>query len=253
MERPLAEGGTATFVLVHGGAHGPSCWRYLRQELDERGYPSVAPELPSEDPWATLADYAATVVGAMQEISARIVLVGHSLAGLTVPIVASQVPVDALVFLCAVPPELGGTFDIPARAGQPDAETEMMSDEVKSALRFDPDGSHIVDPALAASVFYNTCAPDIAAEAVGELRRQGNVSSSPSPLTAWPDVATYAVIGTKDNCIRPTWARAAYRRVLGVDPVELPTDHSPFLSAPADLAELLIGIASGEYPAGVGR
>ena len=34
-------------------------------------------------------------------------LVGHSLAGLTIPLVAARRPVRRLVFLCAVVPEFG--------------------------------------------------------------------------------------------------------------------------------------------------
>ena len=212
-------------------------------------------DLPATDPDARLSDYAETALDAMSNVEDPIVLVGHSLAGLTIPLVAERRPVDAMVFVCAVYPELGESFDIPVAAGGSAhaSGAEKMTSEVKAALRFEPDGSHTVDPALARNVFYNTCTPEVAAWAVKELRPQGNVGHEPTSLKAWPDVAAYSVIGSEDHAVRPDWSRRAAREILGVDAIELPTDHSPFLSAPAALAAILVGIAEGRYPAGRGR
>jgi hypothetical protein len=74
-----------------------------------------------------------------------------------------------------------------------------------------------------------------------------------TPLTEWPQVATYYVVGKNDHAIRPEWSRQAAREQLGIEAIEVDSDHSPFLSRPADLADILVGIAEGNYPAGHGR
>ena len=42
--------------------------------------------------------------------------------------------------------------------------------------------------------------------------------------------------------MNPAWGKVAPRERLGVDPVLLPGSHSPFLSRPADLAQVLNGL-----------
>jgi predicted alpha/beta hydrolase len=83
----------ATFSLVHGSQHGGWAWDLLRGELEERGHTVAAPDLPCEDVNAAIVEYAAVVPAAD-------VVVGHSLGGLTIPLVPARV----LVFLCAVVP-----------------------------------------------------------------------------------------------------------------------------------------------------
>ena len=98
------------FVLVHGGGCDRRCWGPLLPHLDGE---VVAVDLPGRgDRPAPLeqlhvADFVDSVVA---ELEARdlhdVVLVGHSLAGITLPGVAARVPdrVAQLVFVsCAIP------------------------------------------------------------------------------------------------------------------------------------------------------
>src|SRR6516162_5574618 len=79
----------STFCLVHGAFHGSWCWQLLGAELESRGHRVVAPDLPCEDPAAGATRYAEVVLAALAG-SEPPVLVGHSLAGLTVPLVVAQ-------------------------------------------------------------------------------------------------------------------------------------------------------------------
>jgi hypothetical protein len=74
-----------TFALLHGTFHGAWCWDLLRPELERRGHRTVAMDLPCPDPDAGAARYAEVVAEAV-EPSAEVVLVGHSLAGLVIPL-----------------------------------------------------------------------------------------------------------------------------------------------------------------------
>ena len=111
--------GVTTFGLVHGAWHGAWCWELLVPELEGRGHRAVAVDLPGDDPAAGCAEYATVVCDRLRAEDSDVVLVGHSLGGLTIPLVAAERPVQALVFLCALIPVPGRRDRRPA-AGGPD-------------------------------------------------------------------------------------------------------------------------------------
>jgi len=71
---------------VHGAWHGAWAWDALTPELEARGHRVVGPELPREDVDAGAAEYARVVIDALDRADDAIV-VGHSLGGMTVPLV----------------------------------------------------------------------------------------------------------------------------------------------------------------------
>lgn len=113
-------------VLVHGGGHGAWCWAPLLEHLAADGLAVDLPpkavrggaqrfaDLP-ELRTLTVADFATSVLADVATVGwERFVLVGHSLAGITIPEVAARAPgaVAHLVFVsCAVPPEGGSVID----------------------------------------------------------------------------------------------------------------------------------------------
>ena len=99
------------FVLIHGAYHDSWCWHLLRQELLRQGHQVVAPDLPTDDPEAGADGYASLVLKAIEPSGEPAILVGHSLAGLTLPVVAARMPTQLMVFLCALLPVPGLSFD----------------------------------------------------------------------------------------------------------------------------------------------
>jgi hypothetical protein len=51
------------------------------------------------------------------------------------------------------------------------------------------------------------------------------------------------IVCTGDRAISPDWQRAVAIKTLRVRPYQLPGGHSPFLSRPDELAELLMSVA----------
>ena len=98
----------ATYVLVHGAWHGAWVWDKLRAELEKRGHDSRAMDMPVSDGKATWEVWADAIQAGMEGLTEPPILVGHSLSGMAIPIVASRVPVDTLVFVAAVVPNLHG-------------------------------------------------------------------------------------------------------------------------------------------------
>ena len=56
-----------TFGLVHGAFHGSWCWERLTPELERLGHRVLTVDLPSEEPLAGAAEYAAVAVTAFAD------------------------------------------------------------------------------------------------------------------------------------------------------------------------------------------
>ena len=164
-----------------------------------------------------------------------VVLVAHSLGGLTAPLVAAAYPVERMVLVAAMLPEPGRSVAERARAGERQTRRGLGAGQTVHG-----DGSSEWLPDAAVEWLYPDSPPERARAAAGRLRRQHwTVTTEPSPLTAWPDVPTTYVLCTRDRVIDDAWAREAVPRLTGTEPVELTGDHSPFLSRPGELADLL--------------
>jgi pimeloyl-ACP methyl ester carboxylesterase len=225
--------GMTTFALVHGAYHGSWCWDRLVPELQTRGFETVAPDLPCDEAGAGLADYAAVIEDAIGDRD-DVILVGHSLGSLSIPLVASHRPIRRMVFLCSVPTGPG-----PAIEGQ---MSEMVSPAFVAAARFhDTDGREVLGNSDARQLFFDDCSDADANWAVSMLRPQSpRPLVEPSPLSHWPEVDQSVILTADDRVLNQKWAIAAARaRLEGPEPVVLPGSHSPFLSRPAVLADVL--------------
>jgi Alpha/beta hydrolase family len=231
----------ATFGLVHGAGHGVWCWERLTPILEGLGHRVFAMDLPCEDVKAGTTRYAEVVDRALPPAD-DLVLVGHSLAGLTVPLVAARRAVRRLVFLCALIPEFGKslTEQVTADPGMYDPVLRAHPGRVTGS-----DGTvWFRDAASAGDVFYHDCAPEDVARAFARLRPQAAAPRRERcPLSAWPPGDRAYILCREDRAVSPAWSRRAARERLGVDPIELDGSHSPFLSRPAALATVLDRLA----------
>jgi pimeloyl-ACP methyl ester carboxylesterase len=222
-------------VLVHGSYHGAWCWDLLVPELERLGHRTVTVDLPTADPAAGAAEYAKVVVEAI-ESGTEPVLVGHSMGGLVIPLVAALRPVRRLVFLAAMLPSPGMSTNDQRKAEPIDglvppttAEWSDLGDDV-----------WMVGPKTATELFFHDAPPDIAAWAAARLRPQSyRVMNEPTPPAAWPKVASDYIVCRDDHALNPAWGRTAARERLGVEAAEIDGSHSPFLTRPAELATLI--------------
>jgi pimeloyl-ACP methyl ester carboxylesterase len=225
--------------LVHGSYHGAWCWDFLTPELERLGHRVVAVNLPISDPSLGAADYAKTVEAALDPASEPL-LVGHSMAGLVVPIVAARRPIRRLVFLAAFLPA-------PGRSANEQRATEAIDGRVppRTAEWSDlGDDVWMVGPNTATELFFHDAPAAVARWATKRLRPQAyRIFTETTPLTAWPDVESRTIVCRDDRALNPDWVRTASRERLGVNAIELGGGHSPSLTRPAELAQLLNSLA----------
>ena len=224
----------ATFGLVHGAWHGAWCWDRLVPELEQRGHRPVAVELPASDPSAGLTRYADVIDDELGDAD-DVVLVGHSLGGSVIPLVAALRPVRHLVFLCALIPTAGRS----ATDRYKDEDVFVPGFAGHTVTR--DDGASIWnDPAPAAAYLFSDCSDEDAAWAVARLGPQSAAPRlEPWPLDPIPPIERTSILCRDERCIRPEWSRRMSQEQLGVEAIELDGGHAPFLSRPAELADVL--------------
>lgn len=231
----------ADILLIHGACHGAWCWRDLMPRLSALGHVARAIDLPGAGDDATplaaidLHAYRDAVLAAM---TGPTVLVGHSLGGLSITAAAAAAPdrIAALVYLCAWAPGPGESGrDLRARYG---------CEALMAAMRPTPDrlATTFADDALD-TVFYPACPPGTADYARPRLRPQPTrPSTDPAPALP-PGLNRHYILCEHDRAI-PAAAQHDMTRDWPTGHVHaMATDHSPFFSDPARLAEILNEIA----------
>jgi pimeloyl-ACP methyl ester carboxylesterase len=223
-----------TFALVHGAWHGGWSFERLVPELEARGHDAVAPDLPCEDTSAGAEVYARLVDTALGDAD-DVVVVAHSLGGLTAPLVATLRPIRRLVLLCAFAPEPGLSLLDQIRRDAP------FATDYGDAMTSDDEGRTAwADEARFTGILCGRSRAEDAHAAFVRLRPQARAPiHEPAPLERWPDVPVTYAYAREDLMFRQDWSRALARERLGVEPVELDGDHSIAMSRPAEVAALL--------------
>jgi len=223
----------ADFVLVHGGLHGASCWDLLRPELERRGHRTFAMDLPIDQPGVYMDGYAEAALEAIEGKAADdAFLVGHSMGGMVIPRMAAKMPKARLIFLCA---GFANTSE--------EERLESMAattGDFFGWLIVDDQGRCTMSKQNAITAFYQDVEPEIADRAVAGLRPQwaeafGNVN----PIAPYADRVAQVIYTTEDRIIDPEKHIRMSEERFGITPIALPGGHSPFLSHPAKLAEVL--------------
>lgn len=232
------------FVLVHGSWHGPWCWTKLTPLLEAQGHRVTLIELPGRggDP-AQLASltadqFAASVIRVLDAAPEPVVLVGHSLGGATISLVAEARPdkIRTLVYLTAFLVPAGKTVASIALA-------DKDSLAARAILRDPATGATRLSPAHVREVFYQDCSDEDVAYA------QQRVTAEPPTMAIAPIRTTTERFGRVDRvyieCLRDrTISITAQRSMQAALPCRavytLDSGHSPFFSDPRGLAQALI-------------
>lgn len=227
-----------TFALVHGAFCSGGTWDEVTTRLRSRGHRVVAPDLPCDDKSAGPIRYAQVVTAALGDADERVVVVGHSLGGLTIPLVAAARTVQRMVFLAAFIPIPGKTFrDQFSEPGifPPSDESTFPVTGEDGLMSWPPDRAI---PALMPDLPH-----EAALRAARRLRRQaGTPHDEVCPLESWPEVPSSYILCRQDTQVGAEWARRAARERLGTEAIEMPGGHMPMIGHPDELTEILVSL-----------
>lgn len=232
-------------VLVHGAWHGAWCYAALQAELDARGVPSLAIDLPghgaSIEPLTDLHGDARSVVKVLEVLSERgvtdPVLVGHSYGGAVISQAAAwHTEVAHLVYLAAFALHDGESV-ISALMSFPRHDVALGA-----AMRGLPDDTSILDPDQAAPALYGMCAPNVVSASLARLSPQPQATMTQAVEgNALTHIESTYVVCARDEAVHPVHQRIMAARCTSS--IELDTDHSPFVSAVRENADIIERLA----------
>lgn len=232
-----------TIVLVHGAWADVSSWDAVIPLLKAQGHEVIAVNLAGHGndttsfatiSFRTYVDQVKAAIGTRKNV----VLVGHSFGGLVISQVAEEMPtqIKELIFLAAALPHDG--------------------DDLLSGAKQDP-ASHVgkyltVDKEHGAALIAKEGAVDIfAADAPQPVQDYIAANIKPEPLAplATPVHLTEANYGSirkvyihtlNDHCISYPAQQFMVQSVKVAKVYSLPSSHTPFLSMPDKLAEIIL-------------
>jgi pimeloyl-ACP methyl ester carboxylesterase len=225
---------TPTLLLVHGSWHGAWCWEKLTPELDRRGIAWRAIDLPCVGTDAaelgTVADDAAIIEAAAREIPGNVVIVAHSYGGIPTTEARFSANVKHLVYLGAFMPAVGQSL-----------VSLLPPGPLPPFVIAREDGATEISLPLAPDAFYADCDAATAQWAVDHLRlHNGICNATPVTRTSWRESESTYIVLTHDRAV-PTFMQREFAKQAS-QTREMQTSHSPFLSRPDELADLLVEI-----------
>jgi pimeloyl-ACP methyl ester carboxylesterase len=241
-ERP-----SKTFVLVHGSWQGAWVWEDLRQRLEKEGQKVTAVDLPAHGQDNTppqqvsMQAYSDKVIQTINDLDGQVILVGHSMAGAVITAVAEKIPakIDKLVFIAAYVPANGQSI------------ADLVRTDAQSLLG--PNLRYSTDRLLAdivadkrTDVFCQDCPPNKKQFILDHYRSEPVIPLT-NPITITPagfgSVDKHYIHARLDQAVGSDLqnrmiAAAGITQVYPFD-----TGHSPFLSKPEEVTDLLLDIS----------
>ncbi|MGH9286688.1 MAG: alpha/beta hydrolase [Acidimicrobiales bacterium] len=214
-------------LFVHGAHLAGWCWLLVMDQLGRRGIDSQAIDLPLTG-YADDVEYVRAAIEAARSRWGAVHVVCHSYAGL--PVAEAGHAAAHVTFVAG---------RLPLAGESPAAETPRWQvPEFQACMEPDDDGVVRLSSAAGRSFFCHRSPVALADYAMDRLRPMGStVPSAAFADPAWTTVPSSYVVCADDRAVRPEAQRERAARV-GTS-VELDTDHSPFFSGAAALADFI--------------
>jgi pimeloyl-ACP methyl ester carboxylesterase len=224
-----------TFLLVHGSWHGAWVWDHLTGSLEDRGFAVRTVDLPSVGSPASdlgdLMDDASTITSEASSIDGDVIVVAHSYGGAATSAATFGSNVRRLVFLAAFMPDTGRTYP-----------SYLPPGPLPRYVSVGADGTMSVPVGTSREAFYGDCSDAVVAWADTRLRPQSvRVLDVEIPAASWRSTPSTYIVTTKDGAIPEELQRSFAAQADDVR--TLCSSHSPMLSMPDELADLLVEIA----------
>jgi pimeloyl-ACP methyl ester carboxylesterase len=236
------------YVLVHGAWEGGWSWENVIPFLESSGHKVTIVQLPGSSgntkliDEVTLDSYISEISEVIESSKEQVVLVGHSLGGVSISQVAEKMPdrIDRLVYVAAFLLQDGATA---LEAMQSDAGGEMLPQ-----LLFSDDQSYAEAPE---SAWRNIAFNDASIDAVNSALPRLAQKQATEPFVAKLELSTerfgsvpkYVVRTSLDKVFSTGFQDRMIENWPVVEVVTLESGHFPALSMPRKLASTLLSMA----------
>lgn len=219
-----------TLVLVHGAWADGSSWEEVILPLEEQGLKVICAPIPL----TSLSDDVSALTRALERTTGPLVLAGHAYAGGVIGAIREE-RVKALVYVAALAPDEGETV----------AQVFYRDEPHPQAPKLAPDKHGFIwmpEDAFKNAFAQNATAKQIAISAAVQRPIALKCIQEPVPVSAWRSKPSWYLIAEEDRMINPKTQRFMAER-MGATTRAFAVDHTPLLSAPDKVVDILIEAA----------
>ncbi|MBL7847665.1 MAG: alpha/beta fold hydrolase [Cyclobacteriaceae bacterium] len=246
--KALEEGASRypNYVLVHGAWADESAWGFVRNQLAVRANVITVNLKGHGLDLATanavrMTDYVNQVVDVIKQQKGKVILVGHSMAGMVISQVAETIPdkIEKLVYVAAYLPANGeDLLSLSAADTQSKVGGAMQFNESKTAATL---AKEVIVPAVCADC------PDFMKEVLVKYHKAEPTGPLGEKVTLtkanFGRVPKFYIATTNDQAVGYELQKAMIRKNGSIKKVEeLPTSHLPFVVKPAEFLNALQGL-----------
>jgi len=237
----------ADLAFLHGGMHGSWCWKPLLEELSgsELVAKTLALDMPGSGTKRTRDHTAGTIASIAAELNQdirnaglhNVVLIGHSIAGVLLPVMAAADPglFSKLIYLAPSLPIEGQSIS--------ELLGTKIHDEEPDCVGFPVDPVTTSKQDLQKAMF----APDLSEEQLSWLLSEAALDKTPKAVQIEPvsrkgydgSISATYIVTLRDPILPVKWQRIFAERALCEEVIEIDTPHEPFVSHPALLMRTL--------------
>ena len=220
----------ATVILVHGAWADGSSWSQVVLPLQHQSLKVICAPIPL----TSLSDDAAALNRVVERVDGPVLLAGHAYAGAVIA-AATDDKVKGLVYIAALAPDEGETV----------AQVFYRDESHPQAPHLQPDAHGLIwmPPEGFQNAFAQNASEDVKAltESVQRPIAVACIQEA-APKPAWRSRPSWFLIAEEDRMISPKTQHFMAER-MGAKVRVHPVDHTPLLTAPEVVVDILLEAA----------